>query len=276
MKRLLIGFLVVACLAIGTLAVMQSSDTQPKEVCQPPAPVEPEVGHEVADSPEPAPGAIVFDMKYRGLGGGKDELRYNSYWGFGMSVKTDTTFIKDVKKKTEGVETVYNSYFKGAEWAAVEVKGTRLTAFYFDLDADGKLSDDEKILPTHTQNFTSSSRTEFVTPDFVMNTKDGKKMPFRALLQVAFYGSSSRSQCMWSPSCILEGTSTIADKPTKLILYASGFSGSFKEFGRGSYSLLPADEQTGRNIPRQSASHKVMPPYSMFNSRLSRIKHVNI
>jgi hypothetical protein len=34
-------------------------------------------------SSKPKPGPIVFDMKYRGLSGAKDEVRYNSYWGFG-------------------------------------------------------------------------------------------------------------------------------------------------------------------------------------------------
>lgn len=257
MKRLLIGFLVVACLAIGTLAVMQSSHAQPKEVCQPPAPVKPEATHEVADSLEPAPSAIVFDMKYRGLSGEKNELRYNSYWGYGGGNKENSPFLKALKKDTKGLHAVYNPHFGKAQWAAVEVKDKEAVAFYFDLNADGKVAKNEKILPNLSEGRIPSGSWEFVTPDFVLKTNEGQQVPFRALLQVNFYGQSSRPNHMWSPSCVLEGKSTIAGKPTKLILYASGFSGSFKEFGRGSYSLLPADEQIGRNIPRQSLSSLV-------------------
>ena len=48
---------------------------------------------DTAETPEPPPGAIVFDMKYRSLSGNKDELRYNSYCGFGQR-ECETPFIK--------------------------------------------------------------------------------------------------------------------------------------------------------------------------------------
>ncbi|MHC4584369.1 MAG: hypothetical protein ACYS3N_07540, partial [Planctomycetota bacterium] len=56
------------------------------------------------------------------------------------------------------------------------------------------------------------------------------------------------------PSCVLEGTSTIDGEPIKLILYASYSSGSFKKFGRCSYSLLAEEEKFGRYVPRQTLS----------------------
>jgi len=59
---------------------------------------------------------------------------------------------------------------------------------------------------------------------------------------------------MWSPSCVLEGVSTIDEKPTKLILYTSGFSSSFTEFGRCSYSLVTEAEEFGRYVPRNMLS----------------------
>ncbi len=211
----------------------------------------------VADSPKPPPGASVFDMKYRGLGGKKDELSYNSFWGFGQSGGSNTAFIAEVKKRAGKVETVNNRYFAGAEWAAVKIEEKKPVAFYFDLNADGKVSDDEVMQPTQTQSAGTSSRTTFVTPDFTMKTRQGNQMPFRTLLQAAYYGSSSRAQFMWSPSCVLEGTSAIAGKPVKLILYTSGFAGSFTEFGRCSYSLLAADAKPSRYVPRQSLSSLV-------------------
>ncbi|HEC04330.1 MAG TPA: hypothetical protein ENI81_12420 [Phycisphaerales bacterium] len=254
MKNYIIGLVVLIVLAVGVFVLLRSPDADPQPPAEPSSPVEHQPSDIAADLAEPPPGAIVFDMKYRGLSGEKDELRYNSYWGLGQSVVTDTAFISNVRKKTEQIETVQNRYFTGAEWAAVEVKDKEPIAFYFDLDADGKVSDNEKILPTHTEDSTSSRRTEFVTPDFVMNTQDGNQVPFRALLQTAFYGSSSRPQCMWSPSCVLEGKSTIAGEPTKLILYTSGFSGSFTDFGRCSYSLLEDDGRPGQRVSRQTLS----------------------
>jgi hypothetical protein len=212
-----------------------------------------EVKPEVTKFPEPPPGAIVFDMQYRGLSGKPDELRYNSYYGFGQN-PTDTPFVADVKKSVKGVEAVYNPNFKGAEWSTVEIKDNKAVALYFDLNADGKLSDNEKILPVQNSESMPDNRTEFVTPDFVMTSREGRQVPFRALLQVSFYGQQSRPNFMWSPSCVLEGTSAINGKPTKLILFANGFSGSFEEFGRSSFSLQPGKQETGSYVSRQILS----------------------
>ncbi|UCF15397.1 MAG: hypothetical protein JSW59_18485 [Phycisphaerales bacterium] len=252
MKNYVISLAILFVLAAGALALLLRQDAQ----AQPASPAQNETQQNIADFPEPPPGAIVFDMKYRGLSGEKDELRYNSYWGYGQREKK-TPFIEKVRKNGGQFSTVYNSHFKGAEWSAVELKGDEAVAFYFDLNADGKVSDNEKILPVTSEESGSSRHWEFVTPDFVLTTDKGVRAPFRTLLQVRFYGKSSRPTCMWSPSCVLEGTSTLAGKPTKLILYASGFSGSFTEFGKCSYSLLGADEQTGRYVSRQTLSSLV-------------------
>jgi hypothetical protein len=204
--------------------------------------------------PGVAPGTIVFDMKYRGLSGAKDELRYNSYWGFGAT-KEKTPFITEVRKNGGEFSTVYNSHFKGAEWSAVEVKDSKAVAFYFDLNADGKLSDNEKILPIEgTEPGSAVSRAEFVTPDFTMTTAEGHKVRFRALLQVAFYKGSSNPSCMWSPSCVLEGTSKINGASAKLILFTGGFTGYFNQFGNCSYALQRAEKASGQYIPRHVLS----------------------
>jgi hypothetical protein len=59
---------------------------------------------------------------------------------------------------------------------------------------------------------------------------------------------------MWSPSCVLEGESTINGETFKLILYTSGFPCSFTEFGRGSYSMLRQGEDSGRYVRREMLS----------------------
>lgn len=241
MKKFLIGFVILAVLIIGIFFLLQKDE-------------ETGIEGDVVEFPEPGSGAIVFDMKYRGLSGEKDELRYNSYSGYG-SRENDTPFIKNLKKDIKELHTVYNPGFGKAQYSALELKDGKAVAFYFDLNADGKVSDNEKILPIPAEKSGNSRSTEFVTPDFIVSTGDALQVPYRALLQVNFYGESSRPNCMWSPSCVLEATSTIDEKPIKLILYASGFSsGSFKEFGRCSYSLLTESKEFGRYVPRQTLS----------------------
>ena len=251
MKKFLIGFLILGGVLLAIFFLMQSSRTQQQQAAQQPAVTETEAGREVTDFPEPPPGAIVFDMKYRSLSGSKDDLRYNSYWGYGGNSK-ETPFLANVKKKVKNFETVYNPNFKGAEWSAIEIKENKAFALYIDLDANGKVSDNEKILPIQAEPSETTGRTEFVTPDFIMNTRDGQQVPFRALLQV--YGQQTSLNCMWSPSCVLEGASTIDGQPTKLILFANGFSGSFKNFGRSSLSLQAGKEQTGSYVSKQTLS----------------------
>jgi hypothetical protein len=87
-----------------------------------------------------------------------------------------------------------------------------------------------------------------------MNTQDDRQVPYRTLLQAAFYGEQTRPQMMWSPSCVLEGTSKIDGQPSKLILFSSGFSGSFKDFGRSAFSLQTGKFETGTYLPKGALS----------------------
>ncbi|MHC4557472.1 MAG: hypothetical protein ACYS80_09225 [Planctomycetota bacterium] len=262
MKKFLIGFLLLACALVLIFLLLQRPKTQQPQT------TEIEVVQEAMDFPEPPPGAIVFDMKYRSLSGGKDELRYNSYWGFGNSGEDNTAFIQNLKKNIKEFETVNNRYFKGAEWAGLEMKDNKAVALYFDLNANGKVSDNEKILPINREETASRRRAEFITPDFILNTRDGQKVPFRTLLKVSFYGQASRPNCMWSPSCVLEGMSTIDEEPAKLILFTSGFSGSFNEFGECSYSLLTPKEETGQYISRHTLSSIINYKGPFYNLKL--------
>ncbi len=260
MRNYVIGILLLIVLAAGAFFLLWRPDTQPQQVNYPVSPEQTESDQNAVDFPEPQPGAIVFDMKYRGLSGEKDELRYNSYWGFGGNEK-DTPFLKALKKKVvEGLHAVYNPHFcEARKWSALEVKDGKVVAFYFDLNADGKVAENEKILPIPAEksNTSASNRWDFVTPDFVLNKDKDRPVPFRALLQASIYGDSSRPHGMWSPSCVLEGTATVAGKPTKLILYANGFSVSFTEYGGCSYSLLATDEKPGRYVSRHTLSSLV-------------------
>jgi hypothetical protein len=257
MQKLLIGFVLLVVFLVGVFCLLKSWRLEPEPMGQPPAPAQAEDGQ-----------AVVFDMTYRGLSGAKDEPRYNAYWGFGQRAK-ETPFIKEVRKTGGEFSTVYNSHFKGAEWSAVEVKDNKVVALYFDLDADGTVSENEKIPPIQDAGSGSSSRTEFVTPDFMMTTQRGHEIPFRALLRVSFRGRSSRPNCMWSPSCVLEGTATFNGKPTRLILFGNGFTGDFDQFGSCSYALQDPEELSGRYISRHTLSSMVNYKGQFYKLKLS-------
>ena len=239
MKKQLIAVFILGAIVAAVFVLLSRTTEETK--------VEPVV----TDFPEPPPGAIVFDMKYRGLSGRTGELRYNSYWAFGQSA-TETPFLADVKKNAKDIEAVYNPNFKRAEWSAIEIKDNKAIALYIDLDADGKLSDNEKILPIQNPESGPYNRAEFVTPDFIMTSHDDRQVPFRALVQATFYDQQSHPNCVWSPSCVLEGTSEINGQPAKLILYSNGFSASFKDFGASSWSIQAGKEETGNNVTMQT------------------------
>ncbi len=218
---------------------------------------------ELPDGPAPKPDAIVFDMEYVGLDA-EDELKYNSYWGYGGSGDSKSAFVKAVGKVTDKSKDVYNPNFKNAQWAVVELKGKSPIALYFDLNADGKLTDNEKILPVKEKD--EYNQVEFITPDFVMTTSQDRKVPFRVLLQARDGGSS-----MWSPSCVMKGSSTINDKNNQMILYANGFSGSFVEFGRGNFAFKEQSQEENSRVSRQTLSSLINYEGQFYRMRF--IKH---
>ena len=72
MKNYVIGLAILVVLAAGALVVLLRSDAKPQQAAQPPSPAQTEAAQDFTAFPEPSPGAIVFDMKYRGLGGGRN------------------------------------------------------------------------------------------------------------------------------------------------------------------------------------------------------------
>ena len=187
--------------------------------------------------------------------GGADDIAYHAFYGYGggdEETRTNT-FLQDVRKRASSLHYVCNFALTGRKWAAVEYHGRQACALYFDLNADGKLSENERILPTRK----ADQGVEFITPDFVQPVEGGGQTLCRVLLQVNFYKGNSEPNCMWSPAALLEGAATLNGRPARLLLYASNPGGGFDQYGRSSYSLLLGDQAKpvpGQYVPRETLS----------------------
>jgi hypothetical protein len=217
----------------------------------------------------PPPEAVVFELKYRAQTGGADDIAYNAFYGYGGSdaeAKNDP-FLQHVRNQASSLYYVCNFALTGRKWAAVEYHHRQACALYFDLNADGKLSENERILPTRK----ADQGVEFITPDFMQPVEGGGQTLCRVLLRVNFYPGNSEPNCMWSPAALLESEATLNGRPARLLLYASTPGGGFDQYGRASCSLLLGDQfkpLPGGYVPRDMLSSLIASEGQFYNLTL--------
>jgi len=212
------------------------------------------------------PEAAVFEMIYCGLDRPDDPLIYRSFWGFGGSSDAKDPFVQAVRKQAQECTVVYNRALPKAQWSVVELKDGEPSAFYFDVNADGELSEAEKSLPVASSRSIFGFPYVFITSDFLLRTEQ-REIPFRVML----VGQRSGPQIhyMWSPAGVLEGQATLAGEPRRLVLYANGFSGSFTDFGSCSFMLLPAGHELEGYLPRSPLSSLIRHQETFYRVKLS-------
>jgi hypothetical protein len=247
-----VRMILLLAIAAAAAAVLPGCN-KPASVTLVPAPPGPADLGPATGLSTPPQDAVVFDLKYRAQTGSADDLQYHSYWGYGGSsdAARNNSFLDDVRKRASGLYFVHNPSFKNREWAAVEYRRRQVLAFYFDVNGDGKLDENERILPTRK----TGQGVEFITPDFTHRLENGAQTLGRTLLQVNFWGSEPN--CMWSPAALLEATARLNGQAVRLLLFANGPAGEFGKYGSSTYAILsgPAGTKTaGQYVPRETLS----------------------
>jgi len=193
-----------------------------------------------------SPEEVVFELRYRGLTGIADKLNYQRAWGNGDVPEESTPFVQAVTQRVREYDLIHDAKLRNGDWSVVELQDKKAVALYFDLDANGELSDNERILPTPLPPQIGDIDTQFVTPDFMIHQEDDREIPFRAVI---LHVSGSSKEYHWTPGCILEAEATFAGEPMRLLLYGDRLTGSFTTFGRCSFAIIPAGREPELSFP---------------------------
>ncbi|MHC4552723.1 MAG: hypothetical protein ACYSUT_08150 [Planctomycetota bacterium] len=205
---------------------------------------------------------VTFEMSYRGSSGKSDDVRAYSFYGFGTVNENEqkkSAFITAVHEKAEHSLAVFRiHHHRKASYFAVEYKDRRALVCYVDLDADDKLSEAECLKPLSDEEGHSGGGDRFITSDFVATRDDGKKVPFRTLIQVDFYGDQNDMnqppQAMMSAMGMYEGVAELNGQPMRLYLFGDMGNQNYIEYGRSNCSLIGADHDKSEWFNRNSLS----------------------
>ena len=202
----------------------------------------------------------IFYLKYRGIDSSDEELRISSWYGYASFFGPFTEgnapplsdFAKSLNLKADKIEYVQNPNFKKSDYAVIEYQNNAPVALYIDLNVNGKLDEGEKILPITRKD---SQDIDFLTPNFEMQSSDGRKYPYRYIIRSRGLGST-----MWGSACVWEGKGKIEGKPYRIVLFDGGQDGDFTQFGNDS-CMIKLDE------PKKNVSYS--------RTTLSRIINLN-
>ncbi len=226
MRKSLAPAVAVVCIIAGLSCVHYFRNTSPQEITQAP---------EVITGEE-----ITFTLTYHGRTGENESLISAAYL-FRDADFSDSTFIASVKEQAENdVHITHNPLLVGREFSAVEHKDEAPLFLYFDVNADGQLSDNEKLPPTDIPGAQKGGPDviTFRTPDFRVTDQDGQHSLFRVILLARiFFGNFDIN---WTMMGLYEGVARLGGKDMKLVLNPHFASQSYTQYGRSYWKLSPA------------------------------------
>ncbi len=138
----------------------------------------------------------------------------------------DDAFVQSVK--TDGKIALHSQVRvkDQTQWTVVTVAEGVADTLFFDIDADGEVSERETIAPEYHE-------ARFVVPTFTADFPDGKRRPYRAFLY-----ARGRDAPAWCPGGVWEGPIALGKKAYRLILFDRNLNGSFSDFGEDGYAFF--------------------------------------
>ena len=199
------------------------------------------------------PNQIVFDMAYQGLSGSDDPLFFQYGYGYGGNME-ETSFVKDLKRYgIKDFQLIYNFECTGFEISALELEEGKAVAFYIDLDANGKVTANERLapLPPDPEN---ERTTTFLTPDFSFTNRDEQRICSRLMIRAGKYQGQDEFNCTWFSACVLVGQAQWGNQPVRLVLYPAAPAGDFDRFSRSNVSIQIGSDQMAKRPSRSDLS----------------------
>lgn len=216
----------------------------------------------------------TFEVTYRGITAKGDDLYASGGWGFGSNDDQDSKFIQSVRKKAEHkISIIQNPFLHDRLLTAVEYNGKEVLHAYFDLNADGNLSDEEQLTPADVSeaNRRGNDSTVFLTPDFIVTDEQGQKTPFRVMLWANFYGDQDAPNVTWSPMGVYEGVAELGGQPVQLYLFPDFNSKCYAKYGRSRYALVAKPQKNNGYIPQSPFSSLIVYDNSFYRMTLDEV-----